>query len=174
MEDRTERTITLKLTIEDAKEFWEKCYKDGTTPAEVLEGFVNDLVWGSHTNGSDERDLANEYYDRCGYGTYLRGTPQTFAQWLIVNGRMDDAEENITDIEIFSDELDYAKDHPEEVNDEDMSDLKEELADSESELEALYKDYSTNNPNAGTLEEELKGVREYLKIRNKIAEGGTV
>jgi hypothetical protein len=43
-------------------EFIELCTSDGTTPDEVLRGFVADLCSLDGTHGSDERDLV-----RCGY-----------------------------------------------------------------------------------------------------------
>ena len=61
------RRFTVKLTDDTYKRFIEMVERDGTTSAEVLEGFINDLVCGSYTRGSDERMLAQEYYDRCGY-----------------------------------------------------------------------------------------------------------
>jgi hypothetical protein len=68
------RTLTLKLP----DEFLDLCQRDGTTPETVLRGFVADLCqitsWASHprtdgysSNGSDERDLAGQYYQRVGY-----------------------------------------------------------------------------------------------------------
>lgn len=71
-----------KLTIELPPEFLELCQRDGTTPETVLKGFIADLCgimnWTSNprtdgysSNGSDERDLAEQYYQRVGY-PYLR------------------------------------------------------------------------------------------------------
>ena len=60
----------LELTEEDKKAFFEMCERDGTTPAEVLEGFICDLTEAERTRGSDERMLATQYYERCGYGIF--------------------------------------------------------------------------------------------------------
>jgi hypothetical protein len=59
--------ITIEIPDKNVKEFLEICEVDGTTPEEVLKGFVADLVDGEGTRGSDERRLASEYYYRCGY-----------------------------------------------------------------------------------------------------------
>lgn len=64
-------TVTLEL-----------CEVDGVLPETVLRGFIGDLCEirnysnapredGYASNGSDERRLAREYYDRVGY-PYLR------------------------------------------------------------------------------------------------------
>ena len=67
-----------KLTIELPVEFVELCEADGVTPEIVLRGFIADLAgihnWaanprvdGYSSNGSDERDMAQAYYERVGY-----------------------------------------------------------------------------------------------------------
>jgi hypothetical protein len=70
------KTKTIKLTLPD--EFIALCASDGVPPDVVLRGFIADLVgimsWaadprtdGYCSNGSDERSMAREYYDRVGY-----------------------------------------------------------------------------------------------------------
>lgn len=67
-----------KLTLTLPDEFIALCQRDGVTPEIVLRGFIADLCeiisWqsapgqdGYCSNGSDERRLAREYYDRVGY-----------------------------------------------------------------------------------------------------------
>ena len=69
---------TVKITIELPQEFVDRCERDLTTPEEVLRGFIADLcriynlaaaprLDGYSSNGSDERELAWEYYKRVGY-----------------------------------------------------------------------------------------------------------
>ena len=70
MSETRRRNFRLELSDEDVRSFTDKCRDDGTTPEEVLEGFINDLIGGSQTRGSDERMLARQYYDRCGYGYF--------------------------------------------------------------------------------------------------------
>jgi hypothetical protein len=61
------RTVRLRLPLE----FVELCERDGVEPAEVLRGFIADLcelrTEDYNTGGSDERMLAEQYYDRRGY-----------------------------------------------------------------------------------------------------------
>lgn len=71
--------VTINLSEQDERDFLFKCYQDGTTPAEVLGGFIADLIDGEHTRGSDERRLAREYYERCGY----YADKETFVSFLI-------------------------------------------------------------------------------------------
>jgi hypothetical protein len=46
-------------------EFIAMCEADGVSPDEVLNGFLADLCGLEGSHGSDERDLAQQYYDRC-------------------------------------------------------------------------------------------------------------
>jgi len=73
--------ITIEVPEQNGRELFEKCYQDGTTPAEVLGGFVADLVDGIGTRGSDERRLASEYYYRCGY----YAEKETLTSWVLGN-----------------------------------------------------------------------------------------
>ena len=71
---RARRIIKLRLP----DEFIALCRRDGVAPETVLRGFIADLCgivnWtsapredGYGSNGSDERDKAQTYYDRVGY-----------------------------------------------------------------------------------------------------------
>jgi hypothetical protein len=71
---RARRIIKLKLP----DEFIELCRRDAVAPETVLRGFIADLCgiidWvsapredGYSSNGSDEREKAQTYYDRVGY-----------------------------------------------------------------------------------------------------------
>ena len=72
-----------KITIQLPVEFIEFCKADGVTPETVLRGFIADLAginnWvanprkdGYSSNGSDERDMAQAYYERVGYPYWKR------------------------------------------------------------------------------------------------------
>lgn len=72
-----------KLTLELPAEFVELCETDGVTPETVLRGFIADLAgivsWqadprqdGYSSNGSDERQMAWDYYRRVGYPYWNR------------------------------------------------------------------------------------------------------
>jgi hypothetical protein len=71
---RPRRNLTLTLP----EEFIELCRQDGVTPETVLRGFIADLCGimnyiaepradGYSSNGSDERSMARDYYERVGY-----------------------------------------------------------------------------------------------------------
>ena len=73
-----------RITLELPPEFIALCEADGIAPAVVLRGFIADLAeivnWldnpradGYSSNGSDERRMAREYYERVGYPWWREG-----------------------------------------------------------------------------------------------------
>lgn len=72
-----------RLTLELPPEFIDLCRSCNVPPEVVLRGFIADLAgimnWaanprtdGYSSNGSDERRLAEEYFDRAGYSWMYR------------------------------------------------------------------------------------------------------
>ena len=70
--------MSKTVTIELPPEFVELCEADGVEPEIVLRGFIADLCEirnyasapredGYSSNGSDERMMARQYYERVGY-----------------------------------------------------------------------------------------------------------
>jgi hypothetical protein len=41
-----------------------------TTPAQVLQSFINDVSLEVNSSGSDEREQATSYFIRCGHGSH--------------------------------------------------------------------------------------------------------
>ena len=75
------RRRTVKLAL--PPEFIALCRRDQVAPETVLRGFIADLCgiinWadepradGYSSNGSDERRMAEEYYERVGYPWWHR------------------------------------------------------------------------------------------------------
>ncbi|HYS75938.1 MAG TPA: hypothetical protein VEM38_07600 [Burkholderiales bacterium] len=74
----TKRRSPMKITLALPPEFIALCAGDNVKPETVLRGFIADVCgimnWASNpredgysSNGSDERDMAYAYYERCGY-----------------------------------------------------------------------------------------------------------
>ncbi len=70
--------MSQRIIIDLPDEFIAVCKEDGVEPETVLRGFIADLAeivnWandprkdGYSSNGSDERRMAREYYERVGY-----------------------------------------------------------------------------------------------------------
>ena len=153
------RTVTLELTNEDAKAFYEKCYMDDTSPAEVLEGFINDLINGTYTRGSDERTLARDYYTRCGYGIFTAHKP--FTRFLLEIHGIDSLEE-ITDA---LDDMADVDGYPEDERGAMLEECKGIIGE-------YYQEYTRHEDNPESLEDGLKGVRDYMGDIESIMKGG--
>ena len=78
-----ERTIHLNLSDADCKRISTYAAKANITVSQLLESFIGDLVNGTYTNGSDERDYAQEWFERCGYGM---NSEKTFLRYILEEG----------------------------------------------------------------------------------------
>ena len=177
MSETKKRAFNLELTDKETAAFIEKCYQDGTTPAEVLEGFICDLTGVERTRGSDERMYAGQYYERCGYGFFFSGEYQTFTQWLLNeygDYSLKEIIDSLDDVKTFEEEIAYLKEHPDECEEGELEDLEAELKGSTEDIERYYQEYTEGTRNPDTLEEGIKGVREYLDMIERIKEGGAI
>ena len=167
------RTYTFELDDTDTLDFYDKCISDGTTPEEVLSGFVRDLVYSNRSNGSDETLFANQYYDRVGY-RYLNDNP-TFLQWLMNHFSVFDAQILIEDIEECEAEIEYCRTEPEELekpgNEEHIAVFERELEKDRQELNELYKDYTEHVEKPEEFKAGIEGVKKYTEISEKIRRG---
>ena len=177
MSETKKRAFTLELTDTETAAFIEKCFRDGTTPAEVLEGFICDLTGAERTRGSDERMYAGQYYERCGYGFFFSGEYRTFTQWLLReygDYSLKEIIDSLDDIKTFEEEIAYLKEHPDECEEGEIEDLEAEIKGSTEDIERYYQEYTEGTTKPDTLEEGIKGVREYLDMIERIKEGGAI
>ena len=165
------RTFTIDLSDADVKRLYEKAYSDGITPGELLAGFIGDLVSGTYTHGSDERMLADSYYERCGYGFMI---DRNFLQWALHEYRLDDVTGILDDIEEAESDLAYYEDYPEEAADDPdgLQAVKDAKAYAENELQEIYQEYTRDTEKAQTLEDGLHTIREYLEELQAMTERG--
>lgn len=59
------RKYMLKLSDADVERLAKRAGKYNMTASELLENFIGDLVGGTYSNGSDERDYADRWAERC-------------------------------------------------------------------------------------------------------------
>ena len=86
-----ERTVKLNLSDADCERIARYAGKANLTIGELLANFIGDLVNGTYSNGSDERDLADQWYERCGFGMFPE---KTLLRHILENG--EDMEDFIT------------------------------------------------------------------------------
>lgn len=78
---------TLRLSDADCKRLAHKAGEVGLTVGDLLQDFIGDLVDGTYSNGSDERMLAQQWFDRVGFE---HQADKTFLRWLLKHGDVDD------------------------------------------------------------------------------------
>lgn len=170
-EELKPRNITLSLSDNDIKEFFRFAYRNGTTPEEVLQGFICDLVHGSQTRGSDERMYAEQYFSRCLYGFQM---PETFLMWVLDEDGMDEVSGYITEIDCASGDLAYYEKHPEHADPEAIADAKEHKADMEQELFTCYAEYADRQKKMNEPAQDLKtGIEEIKAYLQNVCEAST-
>lgn len=152
-----ERTITLKLSDADCERIAKKAGIHNLSVGELLQNFIGDLVNGTYSNGSDERDRANDWFERCNFSwmhdkTLLRH----LLEW----------ETDIDDFLTICDELEYFKANPQEYEEE-----KKNGENLWFEDEYLYftKKFLENNPDAD-MKKEIELCRTWYNDLQKMKE----
>lgn len=69
-----ERNIKCKLSDADVDRITKMAGEVGLSVGELLEYFISDLVGGTYSNGSDERDLVENWFERCWFGMFPENT----------------------------------------------------------------------------------------------------
>lgn len=60
-----QRNIVINLSDDDCHKLAIKAGEVGLSIDELLRRFIGDLVYGTYTNGTDERMLVDDWYNRC-------------------------------------------------------------------------------------------------------------
>lgn len=148
-----ERTITLKLSDADCERITIKAGTDGQTVAKLLENFIGDLVGGTYSNGSDERDMANQWYERCWFSWR---NEKTLLHHLLTWGH------DIDDFLTVYDELKYFETNPEWfANQVEDLEVGEKLW-FQNEYHDYVDDYLKENKEVN-LEDQVKSCRNWLE-----------
>lgn len=148
------RKIEINLSDADVKRVSKKAAKHGLTVEELIENFIGDLVDGTNNNGSDERMYANEWFERCWFGTLPE--ENTFLVYLLEYGNIEFVVEAWQDIE---------------YNKEDLSD--EALDDCQKIIDQYWEDYMqrSKEKECGVFDEEMKKVLEYWERFQRLYDG---
>lgn len=157
-----ERDIKINLSDADVQRIWKKAGSVGLTVSELLENFIGDLVYGTYSNGSDERIFANEWFDRCGFKMFSN---KTFLIYLI-DSPFDDVESTMElwdDIKNVKEELASAEAHKDEFTVDDIEGMEEDLAYWNEQLNNIYSEFQdwAKGEQIGTQEEEMGRVLKW-------------
>jgi hypothetical protein len=137
-----ERTITLKLSDADCERISKLVGKHEITVSQLLENFIGDLVSGTYSNGSDERYMAEQWFNRCWFGMFPE---ETLLKYLLEYGiNVEDFLDTYEEFENYkaspqeyADELEEAKENGEEMLyfEEEYHDYIDEFIDNHKDID---------------------------------------
>lgn len=162
------RTFTLELSDADVKRLYEKTAADGITPAYLLEAFIGDLLDGTYTRGSDERELASAYYDRCCFEFQRTGS---LLEWALYEYRLDDIADALEQIDDMKGEIEYLTAHPDEAEPGELQAAQDDIDGAESDLKAIYEEYTASKGNE-PYSDGIAAIRRYLAELQSMIEKG--
>lgn len=154
----SERTVGIQMSDEDAEKLSALAANHGKTVSELLSGFVGDLICGSQTNGSDEREFAELWLNRC-YGYWDDDS-------LLAHLANSDPDVNAAVGEFLTqyDDWKLSLEHPEQFADEFAECPGEKLY-----CQMVVEDYLIGWSHADDIpEEEIKRCRQWLTEANQL------
>lgn len=161
IETITDRTFTIKLSHADVIRLFEKAADVGMMPEDLLKNFIGDLVYGTYTNGSDECMYANSWFDRCGFSMYKN---DTFLGYLQNNCELNETIESYEEA-IYCRTLEGIEDFNSKEEAEEHAKFYYSL------VEEAYTKYLDANPNAESLEDEMKLIMKWKDRMNECLSG---
>lgn len=170
-----ERYLKLELSDEECERLARYAAQGEISIGELLTNFISDLTCSFRSNGSDEREFADMWYERCGFSEGFGSEREyTLLKWLLDNEHdvYDDFLEVIDDIENGYAELeDYRKD-PSVFDEEEIEFLKTDIEDWEQQIAEIKEDFLKKNKEADW-EKEVKKVNQWWKEKELLKiEGG--
>lgn len=156
------RTITLQLSDADVSRIAEKAGSAGLTVEQLLENFIGDLVYGTYSNGSDERMYAEQWFDRCGFEMTA---PNTFVRFLLNQGLFESFLEYYTDNQSDLEEINSIRNQESLDSDdlEEIESIQDDIAYHQEMLESMYHEYTNSRTErtTKTFEDATKEVLEW-------------
>jgi hypothetical protein len=160
MEKEKERVIKFNMSDVDCERLVRKCGEHNITVGELIENFVGDIIGGTHSNGSDERMYAQQWFERCWFGMFPE--PTLLNHLLCFGYDPEDYLDTLDNIETAMKEKEYLAEHPEEA-DEEAQYLDDDIADWQEEIKDMRENWKPENePN---MEEELALIKKWVKAR---------
>ena len=156
------RTFLVDLSDADVDRLAWHAAKAGMTMGELLKNFIGDLVDGTYSNGSDERDCANAWYDRC----WFSYSPETNVGKLAQADALETFLDHWNDYQTSIEELEFRK---ENLGDGDIT--REDVAEAESWVAGDLEDLQEVMKEAeceGTLEDVAAEVLAWFEKAKEV------
>ncbi len=167
--ERKARTLTLRLSDEDAEQLYIKAGMSGIRVTELLEHFIQDLAYSINSNGSDERDLANQWFDRCMFRDYGCG----FVQFALESGNGKWA------ADLWQSLLEARTRLNKGISDfcdqEEMDAVRDDAAFWQEELQEYYQEYVEHGQAGGEgMEAEMQKLSKWYQELDTFIERGSL
>lgn len=148
------RNISLNLSDADVERICEKAGRAGLSVSGLLQNFIGDLVCGTYSNGSDERMYAQEWFDRCWFGSYSDNN--SLLKYLL------ECCYDILDYLRMYNEIENSKKPNYFVDPEDKEEELEDLKYWQEQLDEIVEEYKKNCKIENFLiDEEFKKINDY-------------
>lgn len=163
---RRKRTVKLNLSDEDCDLLYELCGKHDLTISEILESFINDLIDGDYSNGSDERHYITSWFDRC-----FKETTETLLSYLVWQYDVREFLHLIDDIAKAERALEDYKTNTAQYDLKGADFLEEEMQDNlrywKEQYDAIMSEWISGHPEAD-LEKEIENVRKWYQEKERM------
>lgn len=166
-------TFTITLSEDDFNALVNKSLYVGMTAADLIQAFINDLIDGADTHGSDERMYADQWFNRCNFNL---ASDNYLLQSL---GNLDSVEEFINLHKYIAEALNKLKDFEAEEpgsfwTEEDIKNnidgLNQDIAFWKEQIDDYYSAAQKSYPYIGSLEEETKKVFQWKENYDQLTE----
>ncbi len=166
---RKERIITLRLSDEDAERLYIKSGEAGISMTELIENFIQDLTFSRRSNGSDEEDLANQWFERCMFGMLSN---RNFLKFIIERGEYEWAAKTWTDLQEAKKRL--AIGISDFCDQEEMDAIRENADYWKEILEDFYQQFEEYGDGGGKgMEEDFKELVQWKQEFDVFMRGGS-
>lgn len=167
-EELQKRSVVLELSDKDCDGILGICGAHGITLPELLENFINDLIGGSRSNGSDERAFADQYFSRCLFAIVSEETMLKFLLEFYGPGVAADFVDTYDSIEDAKKDLeDYEKD-PQKFDKEEIQYAKEDLENWMEEYNSFVSAYKEIFHLDFNAEKEIPIMRKWYEEREAL------
>lgn len=157
------RTFFIALSDADVVRIYKKAASCGCNPSDILKNFIGDLIFGTSTNGSDERMYASQWFDRARHNGW---TNKNFLSFILDNEYYDSAISYIDDIDEGKEGIKLLAD--DEKCDEDRKYFGLLIEEGRKELLDLFNEYSSRNPDGETFTEAIAAIKSYREELDRV------
>lgn len=152
------RAFFIDLSDADVVRIYKKAASCGCTPSDILKNFIGDLVFGTSTNGSDERMYVSQWFDRARHNGW---TNKNFLSFILDNEYYDSVISYIDDIDEGKEGIKLLAD--DEKYDEDRKYFGLLIEEGRKELLDLFNEYSSRNPDGETFTEAIAAIKSTVR-----------